>query len=778
MYLNNTNFQEQCRSYMIDKGLAFDGELMIDGKIHRYSFDNKPSKKDEWYIGHEIISSKGYSGLTVSFGSWSEGITYTYRSFDQQESFLSQENIIELKEIARRNKFDADQKVREEQNQAAVTAQKIWNSYSMQPLLEECSRYERHKQIRQYEGVRYGLHPKNKQAFMVIPLVNIQGQLRSLQYIYHDAQGFQKRFFKDAEKRGNFHVLGILTDSVLRIIFVEGYATGASVFEAMSEPVIVCFDAGNIIAVVEVFRQKYPQTIFIIAADGDDVGRSKAAMAASKYNCTVITPEFPLGFDLKKYTDFNDLHVTCGIEVVQQHLVQIKYDEPCSQKTIAESYFAKDKEPCDSFKIEALPPIFREYVVGLSKTTKAHPIMIASSVLAMVSGYLGTKVSIPKNEYFQTLYPNLWILCIAKSGQFKTTALNKGSFIARSQESKLLHQMKSMKDEGTDEQAILNISRQNIILPTKLTSEAFLEYLSSGHEGTVFSSEFGGWLSNLEKNHNSDFKPILTDFYDVPLSFRYKTRTQAECIIHQPFISICGVSTMAWISSNLKPTDISSGFFARFLIIMPPYQDEIPSALPEKTNDNMYDVEHGFQQKLMFILEKIADKKEYTLNQDAQKKFIEIHNAMYQQALQYDESAQEVLQPYLKRWSPAYLKIAMIMQLFIDADAHEIDNIAILMAHNFLKPAIESTKLLLQNELSESRFQSKCRKLFEWICSRIRKLNKPVTWQEILASKQLEHGGEEYETVLSMLIDQGLIEHRELKPKKNSEYFLAGKIEK
>lgn len=776
MYSNINNFQEKCRSYMVEQGLPFDGSFIIDGKIHRYSADGKQHKKDEWYIGHEIISSKGYPGLTVTFGSWSEGVTYTYRSFDQESSSLLKEDIIEFREIAHRNKLDADQKVREVREHAAVAVQEAWDSYSVQPLLKECSAYLEHKRIQPCEGIRYGLHPKNKQAFMVIPLVNIQGRLRSLQYIYRDEQGFQKRFFKDAEKKGSFHILGKITDETNVIYFVEGYATGVSVFEAMQKLVVVCFDAKNIINVVENFRAKYSQMQFIIAADADKskVGEKNAEAAAKKYNCTVVIPAFPIDYDLEKFTDFNDLHVACGIEVVRQQLIYVKY-ELDNQKAIAESYFERDKEPCGSFKVEALPPVFKEYVIELSKTTNADPIMIASSVLAMVSGYLGTKVSIPKNEYFQTLYCNLWILCIAKSGQFKTTALNKGSFIARSQESKLLQQMKNMKEEGASEQDLLQVSRQNIILPTKLTSEAFLEYLSQGHYGTVYSSEFGGWLSNLDRHHNQEFKPILTDFYDVPLSFRYKTRSQPECIIHQPYVSICGVSTMTWITTNLKPTDISSGFFARFLIIMPPYQDDIPAALPEQIASNIEDAEQEFQHKLNDILEKIANNKEYVLSKDAQEQFIKIHTAMYGQVLQYDELAQEILQPYLKRWSPAYLKVAMIMQLFIDADAEEIDNIAILMAHNFLKSAIESTKLLLQKELSESKFQAKCRKLFEWICLRIQKNDRPVTWQEILASKQLQHGGEEYQGVLSMLVDQGLIEHRELKPKKNSEYFLANK---
>ena len=273
------------------------------------------------------------------------------------------------------------------------------------------------------------------------------------------------------------------------------------------------------------------------------------------------------------YKDFNDLLQSCGIHEVQRQLSQNISENDL--KKLAESYLiSKEEEPCDSFKLSALPPVLREYISSLCKTTNAHPIMVASSVLTMISAFVGTKIFIPEGEYFQNLYPNLWILCIAKSGQFKTTALNKGAKISYEKQAQVFKAIKEIQSNSVIdiEEQILNKSRENIVLPTKLTAEAFLEYLSQGHQGAIFASEFGGWLQNLDKSHNNDFKAILTEFYDVPSYYRYKTKTQGDCIIETPYISICGVSTMPWIRSNLKPSDVPSGFFARFLIFVPPYQ--------------------------------------------------------------------------------------------------------------------------------------------------------------------------------------------------------------
>jgi len=406
--------------------------------------------------------------------------------------------------------------------------------------------------------------------------------------------------------------------------------------------------------------------------------------------------------------------------------------------------------------------------------------MITASVITMVSAFLGKKVFIPEGEYFQDLYPNLWILSIAKSGQFKTTALNKGAKMAYTKQVETFASIKEMRENPPEEdieKRILALSKENVVLPIKITAEAFLEYLSQGHHGTIYASEFGGWLQNLDKTHNNDFKAIMTELFDVPTYYRYKTKTQGDCVIEKPYISICGVSTISWIRTNMKPTDVPSGFFARFIIYTPPFEDKIPPALPSLKVDGYEKSEVNFKKKLDDIIEAIGDKKELTLTEDAKSIFYKYHASIYCVPKACSEQGAEVLQPYLKRWSPSILKIAIIIQLFIDPKSIKINAQAIHIAFHILNPAIKSTIGLFEGELGESGYQRKCRILLDWLKKRFKKDQKPIKRSTILSSKQLSGGAKEYDLVLEDLTAQGKLKYTEHSKKNDSEYSLIEEVE-
>ncbi|HKM07331.1 MAG TPA: AAA family ATPase, partial [Sphaerochaeta sp.] len=73
---------------------------------------------------------------------------------------------------------------------------------------------------------------------------------------------------------------------------VEGYATGATVYEATGKPVVVAYSAGNLLNMAEVLRSRSPSLSMTIVADNDEsgVGQAKAEQAAAKYGATVIMP--------------------------------------------------------------------------------------------------------------------------------------------------------------------------------------------------------------------------------------------------------------------------------------------------------------------------------------------------------------------------------------------------------------------------------------------------------------------------------------------------------
>ena len=67
----------------------------------------------------------------------------------------------------------------------------------------------------------------------MIPIKNIRNELRSVQYISVDNSGQSyKSFLTGGEKKGNFNIIGDITNAQETIFVTEGYATGVSVYEA------------------------------------------------------------------------------------------------------------------------------------------------------------------------------------------------------------------------------------------------------------------------------------------------------------------------------------------------------------------------------------------------------------------------------------------------------------------------------------------------------------------------------------------------------------------
>ena len=315
------------------------------------------------------------------------------------------------------------------------------------------------------------------------------------------------------------------------------------------------------------------------------------------------------------------------------------------------------------------------------------------------------------------------------------------------------------KEKKEIERLILSESLQDVILPNKVTAEGLLMHLGQGHGGTIYTSEFGAWLQNLGKEYNNDLKAILTDLYDVPEQFRYKTKSSGDYILEKPFISICGVSTLSWLKDNLKPSDVDSGFFARFLLFAPPHDDDVPPALPRKIVSSK-----EAENKVRYLLKYKKEVNSYKLSKSAAVYFEEIHSQLYQIAGSYSDNCREILDPYLKRWSPYVLKLAIIMRLFEDPHSEELTETSLNAAMAILLPAIKSTAHLFEGELGESEHQRKCRIVFEWICNRIKK-DKPPTWAALITSEILNGGATEYEYPIRTLVEGGKINEIQ-KPKR------------
>ena len=77
----------------------------------------------------------------------------------------------------------------------------------------------------------------------------------------------------------------------------EGYATGASIYEATSYPVAVAFNTGNLLPVAQSLRARFPDSRLVLCADDDaatdgNPGLTKAKEAARAVGGLLAVPDF------------------------------------------------------------------------------------------------------------------------------------------------------------------------------------------------------------------------------------------------------------------------------------------------------------------------------------------------------------------------------------------------------------------------------------------------------------------------------------------------------
>lgn len=143
------------------------------------------------------------------------------------------------------------------------------------------------------------LTSKGAHAYGILQLRNMlmivardtSGTAHTAQFIGPDGN---KRFLTGGRIAGCYFSIG----RPRRYIFlVEGYCTGASVFDATGAAVAVCFSAGNLKPVAMALRAKFPTMRLVIAADNDaatpgNPGVTHALEAAAAAGAVVAVPDF------------------------------------------------------------------------------------------------------------------------------------------------------------------------------------------------------------------------------------------------------------------------------------------------------------------------------------------------------------------------------------------------------------------------------------------------------------------------------------------------------
>ncbi len=318
---------EEIKRHMAANGADYDQEIIFDGEIYRYSRDQKKNQRDEWLVAFEGISSKNNPFAVVTYGSWSDGSKFTFKSWDNRIQYLDEKEKQELHLALNERQKKVERMILERQNQAAEEAKRIWERSAEASPNEEYAVYANLKKISPCFA-RFGKNP-NGFPSIILPLFNIEGEMRSLQFIsVGESNKVYKTFLLDGEKKGNFMTLGELRDGV-SIQVAEGYATGSDCYLATEAPTVIAFDCGNLMPVINLLRERYPHSEIVICGDDDfqsenNPGYTAAIQAAIEHGCKVVFPKFPEELQeirkQKSLSDFNDLKEVCGIAEVKSQI--------------------------------------------------------------------------------------------------------------------------------------------------------------------------------------------------------------------------------------------------------------------------------------------------------------------------------------------------------------------------------------------------------------------------------------------------------------------------
>ena len=276
-------------SALHEAGLSVDS-IEFDGQMHRVPTKDKPNSKNGAYVAY------GDAPASVWWQDWATGESGTWTAKGQSNLTAS-----EKAELSRR--MEETRKEREAE-QARIHAEAAAKAKTIYAEAVDCTEhpYLTAKGVKAVPGLKVSTAPKYDS--LIVPVYAESGGLTGLQFIEPSGN---KRYLPGTSKKGCCFPIGG-GDKEKPLVICEGLATGLSLHECLGLPVLVAFDAGNLLPVAEMARARYPEREIILAADNDvetegNPGVTKATEAALAIDGLLAVPSYQ-----GSAVDWNDLH--------------------------------------------------------------------------------------------------------------------------------------------------------------------------------------------------------------------------------------------------------------------------------------------------------------------------------------------------------------------------------------------------------------------------------------------------------------------------------------
>lgn len=296
---------EFCKRMREELGADINPASIVYERIQR--IDTKYCRRGEksgWYIAYDHNDA----GKIFIAGDWHYGNDHLVTFHTDGDGSYSDE---ERKAIWKKAMEEAARR-RSEEQAGAIKSMRLFygNLPGFQP--GEKHPYLELKKIGLVSNPKWPV--KKNGTTMVIPLLDIEGNVVSCQNIWISAAGgTEKLFYLDCPAKDGFYVIGAESWKDARWL-CEGYATGVSIYEATGQGVVIAFSAYNLKAVGQAFQDKFGRRL-VIVADNDKSGTGEKAAMESGLRYVMI-PEAGM--------DANDYATRYGVEALRGLLLKQK----------------------------------------------------------------------------------------------------------------------------------------------------------------------------------------------------------------------------------------------------------------------------------------------------------------------------------------------------------------------------------------------------------------------------------------------------------------------
>ena len=280
--------------------------IVADGNIHRFSLlnDDRGEKSgayciysDNWPAGW---AEDWHVGQSINWSFTTNGIPKEQQEYLDSQAFKDK--------VAASRKIFEQEKI-QKHNAAATKSGEIFNNSDYAP--------ENHPYLQAKHIYPYGVKI-NSDGTLIVPLRNIHGDIRSLQFISQDGV---KRFVSESSTKGAFWAIGLdtINDNNNVILLGEGFATMAKAYELTGKPSVAGISCSALKAVAVDLRLAFPNCKIICLADNDWQTQQKSDFnqgikaAQELLNAKLIDDFiFPTFNDNENGSDWDDFSILHG----------------------------------------------------------------------------------------------------------------------------------------------------------------------------------------------------------------------------------------------------------------------------------------------------------------------------------------------------------------------------------------------------------------------------------------------------------------------------------